>query len=51
MLTIVETKINEEDCTALELCAAFLKQQMGEDAKVPEEEESLVFRMLVLNNF
>ena len=24
---------------------------MGEDLKVPEEEESLVFRMLVLNNF
>ncbi len=39
MLPIIESKLNEEDCTAMELCAAFLKQQMGEDAKdIPTED-------------
>ncbi len=39
MLPIIETKLNEEDCTAMELCAAFLKQQMGEEAKdIPTED-------------
>ena len=39
MLPIIEAKLNEEDCTAMELCAAFLKQQMGEDAKdIPTED-------------
>ena len=31
MITAIEDRLNEEDCTALELAAAFLKQQMGED--------------------
>ena len=39
MLPIIESKLNEEDCTAMELCAAFLKQQMGEEAKdIPTED-------------
>ena len=39
MLPIIEAKLNEEDCTAMELCAAFLKQQMGEEAKdIPTED-------------
>lgn len=39
MLPIIEAKLNEEDCTAMELCAAFLKQQMGEDARdIPTED-------------
>ncbi len=39
MLSIIEAKLNDEDCTAMELCAAFLKQQMGEDAKdIPTED-------------
>lgn len=39
MLPIIEAKLNDEDCTAMELCAAFLKQQMGEDAKdIPTED-------------
>ena len=39
MLPIIEAKLNEEDCTAMELCAAFLKQRMGEDAKdIPTED-------------
>ena len=39
MLPIIEAKLEDEDCTALELCAAFLKQQMGEDAKdIPTED-------------
>jgi len=31
MLHIVEQKLNDEDCTAMELCAAFLKISMGEE--------------------
>ena len=39
MLPIIEAKLDDEDCTALELCAAFLKQQMGEEAKdIPTED-------------
>ncbi len=39
MLPIIVAKLNDEDCTAMELCAAFLKQQMGEDAKdIPTED-------------
>ena len=39
MLPIIEAKLNDEDCTAMELCAAFLKKQMGEDAKdIPTED-------------
>lgn len=39
MLPIIEAKLNDEDCTAMELCAAFLKQQMGEEAKdIPTED-------------
>jgi len=39
MLPIIESKLNEEDCTAMEFCAAFLKQQMGEEAKdIPTED-------------
>lgn len=33
MMRIIEQKLDEEDCTAIELAAAFLKQQMGEDIK------------------
>ena len=33
MLLIVEQKMNEEDCTAIELAAAFLKVAMGEELK------------------
>lgn len=39
MLSIIEAKLEDEDCTALELCAAFLKHQMGEEAKdIPTED-------------
>ena len=39
MVKIVEEKIEEEDCTAIELAAAFLKQQMGDElADMPIEE-------------
>ena len=39
MVKIVEEKIEEEDCTAIELAAAFLKQQMGDElADIPIEE-------------
>lgn len=39
MVKIVEEKIEEEDCTAIELAAAFLKQQMGDDIEdMPIEE-------------
>lgn len=39
MLPIIESKLNDEDCTAMELCAAFLKYQMGEEAKdIPTED-------------
>lgn len=31
MISVIENKLNEEDCTALELAAAFLKQQMGDE--------------------
>ncbi len=38
MIKIVEEKIEEEDCTAIELAAAFLKQQMGNDIEdIPVE--------------
>ncbi len=33
MMRIIEQKLDEEDCTAIELAAAFLKQQMGEEIK------------------
>lgn len=39
MLPLIEAKLNEEDCTAMELAAAFLKQQMGEEpADIPTED-------------
>ncbi len=31
MQHIIETKLDDEDCTAIELAAAFLKQQMGDE--------------------
>ena len=38
VIKIVEEKIDEEDCTAIELAAAFLKQQMGNEIKdIPVE--------------
>ena len=38
MIHIVEAKLDEEDCTAIELAAAFLKEQMGEEIKdIPVE--------------
>lgn len=38
MIRIIEQKLNDEDCTAIELAAAFLKEQMGEDPEdIPEE--------------
>ncbi len=33
MIRLIEQKLNDEDCTAMELAAAFLKQQMGEEIK------------------
>ncbi len=33
MMRIIEQKLDDEDCTAIELAAAFLKQQMGEEIK------------------
>ena len=39
MLRLIEEKLNEEDYTALDLAAAFLKQQMGEEIEdIPVEE-------------
>lgn len=38
MIKIIEQKMNDEDCTAMELAAAFLKQQMGEEIQdIPVE--------------
>lgn len=38
MIRIIEQKLNDEDCTAIELAAAFLKEQMGEDLEdIPAE--------------
>lgn len=38
MISVIEQKINDEDCTAMELAAAFLKQQMGEEIQdIPVE--------------
>ena len=38
MLSIIEGRLNEEDCTAMELAAAFLKIQMGEElVDIPTE--------------
>ena len=38
MIKLIEQKLDEEDCTAMELAAAFLKQQMGaEIADIPVE--------------
>ena len=38
MIKIIEAKLDEEDCTAIELAAAFLKQQMGEEIEdIPVE--------------
>lgn len=38
MTKIIEQKLNDEDCTAIELAAAFLKEQMGDDREdIPEE--------------
>ncbi len=31
MIRIIEQKLNDEDCTAIDLAAAFLKEQMGEE--------------------
>lgn len=33
MIRMIEQKLDDEDCTALELAAAFLKQQMGSEIK------------------
>ncbi len=39
MIKIIEAKLDEEDCTAMELAAAFLKQQMGEEIEdIPVED-------------
>lgn len=39
MVRIIEQKLNDEDCTAIELAAAFLKDQMGDDLEdIPAEE-------------
>ena len=39
MVRIIEQKLNDEDCTAIELAAAFLKDQMGDDLEdIPTEE-------------
>ncbi len=40
MLRIIESKIDDEDCTALDLAAAFLKQQMGNEVleDIPTED-------------
>ncbi len=38
-LHLIEQKLDDEDCTALELAAAFLKQQMGDEIKeLPPQE-------------
>lgn len=38
MIKIIEQKLNDEDCTAIELAAAFLKEQMGDDKEdIPDE--------------
>ena len=38
MTKIIEQKLNDEDCTAIELAAAFLKEQMGDDKEdIPDE--------------
>ncbi len=37
-IKIIERKLDEEDCTAMELAAAFLRKQMGQDLEdIPEE--------------
>jgi ATP-dependent RNA helicase DeaD len=39
MIRIIEQKLNDEDCTAIELAAAFLKEQMGADLEdIPVED-------------
>ncbi len=39
MIRIIEQKLNDEDCTAIELAAAFLKEQMGDDLEdIPAED-------------
>ena len=39
MLSIIEGRVNEEDCTAMELAAAFLKMHMGDTLEdIPTED-------------
>lgn len=38
MISLINQKLNDEDCTAIELAAAFLKQQMGDEIEdIPVE--------------